>query len=198
MKKLMAVLLALCLIIGMMPMAFAEGEPVDEVPAEDSNPLTEQNEEVKSTEDETQSDTVENPEATWNGQDYATLQEAVTAAGDGESTRTVFLNKTVQLSSELDLNGVSIDGRGEYWITGNVKVTGGIVYIQNTGIRGSVVINSGILNINQTTIMNGNAVGVTVKNTATFNMGDGCDISGDVQILVNEGGIVSLPDAYKP
>ena len=56
MKKLMAVLLALCLIIGMMPMAFAE-EPVDEVPAEDSNPLTEQNEEVKSTEDETQSDT---------------------------------------------------------------------------------------------------------------------------------------------
>lgn len=198
MKKLMAVLLALCLIIGMMPMAFAEGEPVDEVPAEDSNPLTEQNEEVKSTEDETQSDTVENPEATWNGQDYATLQEAVTAAGDGESTRTVFLNKTVQLSSELDLNGVSIDGRGEYWITGNVKVTGGIVYIQNTGIRGSVVINSGILNINQTTIMNGNAVGVTVNNTATFNMGDGCDISGDVQILVNEGGIVSLPDAYKP
>lgn len=198
MKKLMAVLLALCLIIGMMPMAFAEGEPVDEVPAEDSNPLTEQNEEVKSTEDETQSDTVENPEATWNGQDYATLQEAVTAAGDGESTRTVFLNKTVQLSSELELNGVSIDGRGEYWITGNVKVTGGIVYIQNTGIRGSVVINSGILNINQTTIMNGNAVGVTVNNTATFNMGDGCDISGDVQILVNEGGIVSLPDAYKP
>ena len=198
MKKLMAVLLALCLIIGMMPMAFAEGEPVDEVPAEDSNPLTEQNEEVKSTEDETQSDTVENPEATWNGQDYATLQEAVTAAGDGESTRTVFLNKTVQLSSELELNGVSIDGRGEYRITGNVKVTGGIVYIQNTGIRGSVVINSGILNINQTTIMNGNAVGVTVNNTATFNMGDGCDISGDVQILVNEGGIVSLPDAYKP
>lgn len=197
MKKLLAVLLVLCLFVGMMPMAFAE-ETVEETPAEDSNPLTEQNEEVKSTEDETQSDTVENPEATWNGQDYATLQEAVTAAGDGESTRTVFLNKTVQLSSELELNGVSIDGRGEYWITGNVKVTGGIVYIQNTGIRGSVVINSGTLNINQTTIMNGNAVGVTVNNTATFNMGDGCDISGDVQILVNEGGIVSLPDAYKP
>ena len=37
MKKLLAVLLVLCLFVGMMPMAFAEGEPVDEALAETEN-----------------------------------------------------------------------------------------------------------------------------------------------------------------
>ena len=37
MKKLLAVLLVLCLFVGMMPMAFAEGEPVDEAPAATEN-----------------------------------------------------------------------------------------------------------------------------------------------------------------
>ena len=141
MKKLLAVLLVLCLFVGMMPMAFAEGEPVEETPTAtdkvgetETNVPTEQ-ENAKPTTDESTAEPVEDkkidsPDA---------LEDAIEAVG---SNGTVTLEENIDGDVEIiyEENApqpFTLDGVGKT-ITGDVTVKNSSVVFTNLNIVGTL------------------------------------------------------------
>lgn len=96
MKKLLAVLLVLCLFVGMMPMAFAEGEPVEETQSPSLTP--------------TADDTIDTQEEL---ETAIASGGTVTLGGDINLTETLTINRNVTISGSYALSGdatISVDG----------------------------------------------------------------------------------------
>ena len=96
MKKLLAVLLVLCLFVGMMPMAFAEGEPVEETQSPSLTP--------------TADDTIDTQEEL---ETAIASGGTVTLGGDINLTETLTINRDVTISGSYALSGdatISVDG----------------------------------------------------------------------------------------
>ena len=134
MKKLLAVLLVLCLFVGMMPMAFAEGS-VEETPAETENVggtetnVSTEPESATPTTDETPAEPVEDKEI----DSLEALKDAIKAVG---SNGTVTLEENI--SGDVDIifgpnapQPFTLDGDGKT-ITGDVNVQNSSVVLTST------------------------------------------------------------------
>ena len=126
MKKLLAVLLVLCLFVGMMPMAFAEGEPVDEAPAatdtvgetktsEDGSDHSAENQDAKNP--DAKNPEAENPNA-YNPNSINSLDELKRALA-AKAPRLV-LGQNMVLTDELTINyDVTLVGHNGTGFTGS-------------------------------------------------------------------------------
>ncbi|MFR6024897.1 MAG: hypothetical protein ACLUGW_11445, partial [Oscillospiraceae bacterium] len=140
MKKLLAVLLVLCLFVGMMPMAFAE-ELVDEAPAATENVggtetnVSTEPESATPTKDETPAEPVEDKKI----DSLDALKDAIKAV---ESNGTVTLEEDINgdvniIFGENAPQPFTLDGGGKT-ITGDVTVKNSSVVFTNLNIVGTL------------------------------------------------------------
>lgn len=167
-SRLLALLLALVMVIGMMPtVAFAEEEVTTPVVEEEQTAPT--NEDVETQEEETTEEETSTNVAKIGGTEYATLQGAIDAATDGG---TVTLLQNVNLGSgNVKFYNDTADNLtfdlGGHTITSSVEGSansGGVVLVAN-----NVVIKNGtIKNISGGTRKTNAAIGVPNGGTTTL------------------------------
>lgn len=134
MKKLLAVLLVLCLFVGMMPMAFAEGL-VEETPAEtDTVGETETNVPTEQDQDLLQEDTGDNAQTqpTYDADNITTLDELKAALAAKEPVITIVgsivVTEVIEITYDVTIKGsgsLGFDANGKLGINGaNVRFEG--------------------------------------------------------------------------
>ncbi len=152
MKKLLAVLLVLCLFVGMMPMAFAEGEPVEtptatenvgetETPKDDTDPNAD-NPDAKNPNAENQE--AENPNA-YNPNSINSLDELKRAL-EAKAPRLV-LGQNMELTGDLTIDyDVTLVGHNGTGFTGSgslIVAYGADVHFEGLTVDAHVNVNGG-------------------------------------------------------
>ena len=185
MKKLLAVLLVLCLFVGMMPMAFAEGS-VEETPAETENVggtetnVSTEPESATPTTDETPAEPVEDKEI----DSLEALKDAIKAVG---SNGTVTLEENI--SGDVDIifgpnapQPFTLDGDGKT-ITGDVNVQNSSVVFTNLNIVGTLNVKDASVVLQGCRIVDENvAINITGESMSVVSV-VGTELTSEVPIM---------------